>query len=179
MSIQPEGRPGVDATWYRAEMARQLASVLSILGVLVLGVTAGAMLTEAAILVPYWRSLAPADFFDWYAANASLLVDFYSPLEIASVLVALVCAVLYSAQSRPGARFWWVATVLSILVIATFFVYFKDANAGFSNRAIAEDNLPAALATWGSWQWGRVGVGCAAFAASVLATRTGTATDRS
>jgi hypothetical protein len=160
-------------------MGRQLTSLLSILGVLVLGATAGAMLAEAAILVPYWQSLAPADFFDWYAANASLLVDFYSPLEIASAVVALVCAVLYSAQSRPGARLWWVAAILSILVIATFFVYFKDANAGFSNRAIAEDHLPAALAAWGTWQWGRVGVGCAAFAASVLAIRTDTGTDRS
>jgi len=152
-------------------MGRQLTSLLSILGVLVLGVTAGAMLAEAAILVPYWQSLAPADFLDWYAANASLLVDFYSPFEIASAVVALVCAVLYSAQSRPGARLWWVAAILSILVIATFFVYFKDANAGFSNRAIAEDHLPAALAAWGTWQWGRVAFGCAAFAASVLAIR--------
>jgi hypothetical protein len=164
--------------WYRAEMGRQLASLVSILGVLLLGVTAGAMLAEAAILVPYWRSLAPADFFDWYAANASLLVDFYSPLEIASTVVALVCAVLYSAQSRPGARLWWVAAILSILVIATFFLYFKDANAGFSSRAIPEDSLPAALVAWGTWQWGRVGVGFAAFGASVLAIRAGTSTDR-
>ena len=152
-------------------MGRQLVSFLSILGVLLLGVTAGAMLAEAAILVPYWQSLAPADFFDWYAANASLLVDFYSPLEIASAVVALVSAVLHSAQSRPGGRLWWVAAVLSLLVIATFFLYFKDANAGFSNGAITEDSLPAALATWATWQWGRVGVGCAAFAASVLAVR--------
>ena len=160
-------------------MGRQLASLLSILGVLLLGVTAGAMLAEAAILVPYWQSLAPVDFFDWYAANASLLVDFYSPLEIGSAVAALACAILYSAQSRPGARLWRVAAILSLLVIATFFVYFKDANAGFANRAITEDSLPAALATWATWQWGRVGVGCAAFAASVLALRAGTATDRS
>ena len=126
-------------------MSRQLASFVSVLAVLLLGVTAGAMLAEAAILVPYWRSLAPADFFDWYAAHASLLVDFYSPLEIAS---------------------------------ATFFVYFKDANAGFSTRAISENSLPTALEAWSRWQWGRVGVGSAAFVASVLAIRTGTSTDR-
>ena len=159
-------------------MSRQLASFVSVLGVLLLGLTAGAMLAEAAILVPYWRSLAPADFFDWYAAHASLLVDFYSPLEIASAVVALVCAVLYSAQSRAGARLWWVASILSILVIATFFVYFKDANAGFSSRAISEDSLPTALEAWSRWQWGRVGVGLAAFVASVLAIRTGTSIDR-
>jgi len=159
-------------------MSRQLASFVSVLGVLLLGLTAGAMLAEAAILVPYWRSLAPADFFDWYAAHASLLVDFYSPLEIASAVVALVCAVLYSAQSRASARLWWVASILSILVIATFFAYFEDANAGFSSRAISEDSLPTALEAWGRWQWGRVGVGLAAFVASVLAIRTGTSIDR-
>ena len=165
---------GTDRTWYRSEMSRRLASFASVLGVLLLGTTAGAMLAEGAILVPYWRSLAPADFFDWYAANASLLVDFYSPLEIASAVVALVCAILYSLQARPGARLWWVAAVLSILVIAMFFVYFKDANAGFLNRTITEDSLPNALVTWGRWQWARVGVGGAAFAASALAIRTDT-----
>lgn len=140
---------------------------------MLLGVTAGAMLAEAAILVPYWQSLAPADFFDWYAANASLLVDFYSPLEIASAVVALVCAVTYTAQSRAGARLRWVAAILAIFVIALFFIYFKDANASFSDRTIAPGSLAAALATWGMWQWARVAVGFAAFAASVLANRDG------
>lgn len=141
------------------------------LAVVLLGVTAGAMLAEAAILVPYWQSLAPAEFFDWYSANASRLVDFYSPLEIASAVVAFVCALTYSLQSRPGARLWWVAAVLSTVVIVMFFVYFKDANAGFSNRTIVENSLGEALATWGRWQWARVGIGCAAFVASVLAIR--------
>ena len=152
-------------------MSRLLTSLVSVLGVVLLGVTAGAMLAEAAVLVPYWQSVAPADFFDWYSENASRLVDFYSPLEIVSAVVALVCATSYSWQSRPAARLWWVAAILSIVVIAMFFVYFKDANAAFLNRAIAEDSLAEALATWSRWQWARVGVGCAAFVASVLAIR--------
>jgi hypothetical protein len=131
------------------------------------------MLAEATVLVPYWQSLDSADFFDWYAANASLLVDFYSPLEIASAVVALVCAALYSAQSRSGAHLWWASAVLALLVIATFFVYFKDANAAFSERAVAVDSLQAALVTWGMWQWARVALGFAAFVASVLAVRAG------
>ena len=92
-------------------MSRLPTSSVSVLAVVLLGVTAGAMLAEAAILVPYWRSLAPAHCFDWYSANASLLVDLYSPLEIASAVVALVCALTYSLQSRPGARLWGVAAL--------------------------------------------------------------------
>ena len=34
-----------------------------------LGLSAGAMLAGGALLVPYWRSLPPADFFAWFAAN--------------------------------------------------------------------------------------------------------------
>lgn len=174
--METGNRSGVNATWYLAGMGRRLTSFLSVFAVLLLGVTSGAMLTEAAILVPYWQSLTPVDFFDWYAENASLLVDFYSPLEIASAVIALVSAVTHSAQSRPGGRFWWVAAIFAILVIATFFVYFKDANAAFLNHSIAEDALPAVLVTWSRWQWGRVGLGCAAFGASVFAIRAGAAT---
>lgn len=174
--METGNRSGVNATWYLAGMGRRLTSFLSVFAVLLLGVTSGAMLTEAAVLVPYWQSLAPVDFFDWYGENASLLVDFYSSLEIASAVAALVSAVTHSAQSRPGGQFWWVAAIFAILVIATFFVYFKDANAAFLNHSIAEDALPSVLATWSRWQWGRVGLGCIAFGASVFAIRAGATT---
>lgn len=157
--------------WYFAVMGKPIAPLLEVFSVLALGVTAGAMLAEAAILVPYWQSLEPTEFFDWYGANAALLVDFYSPLEIAAAVGTLACAIVCSLQSRRGAGFWWLAAGLSVFVLVMFFLYFKDANAGFSERAIADDALADALATWGAWQWARVGVGFAAFAASVRAIR--------
>jgi hypothetical protein len=152
-------------------MGEHMASWLSGLCVLALGLTAGAMLAEAAILVPYWQSLPPGDFFDWYRANASLLVDFYSPLEISAAVGALACAIWYSVRSRPGAGLWWLAAALSIFVLVMFFLYFEEANAGFATRSISEASLATELATWGSWQWARVGFGCAAFAVGILALR--------
>jgi hypothetical protein len=56
-------------------------------------------------------------------------------------------------------------------MIAMFFVYFKDANADFSNRTVAEDAFAPALNSWGRWQWARVFMGISAFAAAVLAVR--------
>lgn len=152
-------------------MADRVLAILSVLTVVLLGVTAGAMLTEAAILVPYWQSVTPEVFFDWYGGNAPRLVDFYSPLEVGSAVAALACAILASSTSRPGARSWWLATVLSLLVIATFFIYFQDVNAAFAERAIAADALSDTLRTWGQWQWGRVALGLGAFAASIMALR--------
>ena len=152
-------------------MGERIGSWVSGLCVLALGLTAGAMLAEAAILVPYWQSLAPSDFFDWYAANASLLVDFYSPLEISAAVSAIACAIWYSVRSRPGAGLWWLAATLSIFVLVMFFLYFEEANAGFAERAIAEGDVADALATWGTWQWARVAVGFTAFAVAVWALR--------
>lgn len=138
------------------------------LALLALGLSAGAMLAEAAILVPYWQSLSADQFFDWYANHAGLLVAFYSPLQIASAVLAVVATGLSALRRRP-ARPWALAAVLSLVVIGLFFVYFKDANAGFADRSVAQQDLPAALQTWGAWQWARVAFGTGAFAAAAAA----------
>jgi hypothetical protein len=88
------------------------------------------MLAEVMILVPYWRTLPAEQFFSWYQDNANLLVDFYSPLEIASAVLSLLAAIL-AVVSRRSAGLWVLASIMSLVVIALFFVYFKDANAGF------------------------------------------------
>ncbi|MEO1076758.1 MAG: hypothetical protein AAFX41_12470 [Bacteroidota bacterium] len=152
-----------------------LTDWLSLLALLVLGLSAGAMLAESAILVPYWQTLAADQFFNWYASNAELLVGFYSPLQIASAVLALVATVLSALDRRPP-RLWVLSTVLSLSVLALFFVYFKDANAGFANRSVAPQDLPGALQTWGAWQWARVALGTAAFATAAVAVmrRSGT-----
>ncbi len=147
-------------------------SLISLLAVLALGLTAGAMLAEAAILVPYWQSISPTEFFDWYGKNASLLADFYTPLEVGSAVLAIVTAVLYKMQGRPGTRYWMSAAVLSILVLLCFFVYFKDSNASFSNRAVPYEDLAAELVIWAKWQWVRVALGTTAFIAAVLGAGT-------
>lgn len=149
-------------------MRDRFTDAFSFLALLALGLTAGAMLAEATILVPYWKTLSPEQFFDWYQDHAHLLVDFYSPLEIASTVLAVGAAALNVAKRR-AARLWVLAALLSLAVIVLFFVYFQDANAGFTNRSVAPQALPAALATWGAWQWARVALGIGAFAAATVA----------
>ena len=156
-------------------MGTKIAWAVSLVAVGLLGITAGAMLTEAVVLVPYWQSLAPTAFFGWYADNAALLVDFYSPLEVGTAIATLAAAIVFSAQGLRGARFMWVAAILSLLVIGTFFVYFKDANASFADQSIDAHALADALVTWERWQWGRVALGVAAFLASIVALRHGSA----
>jgi hypothetical protein len=135
-----------------------------------LGVFAGAMLTEAGVLVPYWRALPPAEFFAWYAANDARLLGFFGPLTAVAVLVAIAAAAMAVWTAHPGRRPAVVAAVLSAAALSTFFVYFRAANASFS-AGTAE--LPAELDRWAAWHWARTVVSCAALAAGFMALKPG------
>ena len=66
--------------------------VLLFLAVTAMGLTAGAVLAEAMVLVPYWRSMPPAAFLAWYRQHGELLFRFYAPLEIAAALLVVAAA---------------------------------------------------------------------------------------
>lgn len=140
-----------------------IVKIIGLITVMVLGLTAGAMLTEAVIIVPFWLSLSPKDFFDWYAKNQAALVNYYSPLEIWSTILSLVTSILLITTKQKGKWSMVIATVLSILVIATFFIFFKEANSAFNARSIEDAKFILAVTTWGNWQWLRVGLGVGAF----------------
>ena len=145
--------------------------LLRYLAVAALGIFAGAMLTEGGVLVPFWRSLAPAEFLRWYAANAGRLLAFFSPVTSASAVLALLAALVSLWERHPGR--WWAVTaaVLALVVVASFFVYFEHANTSFEKATIAVDAVPAELARWSFWHNARTALSVAALAASLMAVR--------
>ncbi len=148
-----------------------LYDLLRYLATASLGVFAGAMLTEGGVLVPFWRSLAPEEFLRWYGANAARLLAFFSPVTSVSAVLALLAAVASFWEGHPGR--WWAlaAAVLVLVAVASFFVYFEQANTSFERATIAVDAVPAELARWSTWHNARTAVSLAALAASLLALR--------
>ena len=69
-----------------------LVDLVQMLTVGALGLFAGAMLTEAGLLVPFWRSLDSAAFHAWYRSNARRLIAFFGPLTWGAGVAALVSA---------------------------------------------------------------------------------------
>jgi uncharacterized membrane protein len=61
--------------------------------------------------------------------------------------------------------------VLALVIVASFFVYFEQANASFAAATIAVDAVPAELARWSAWHHARTALSVAALAASLLALR--------
>ncbi|MGH7894955.1 MAG: hypothetical protein ACREQL_09810 [Candidatus Binatia bacterium] len=141
--------------------------ILRLLSVASLGLFVGAMLTEGFVLVPYWRSLAPADFFAWYAVNDRRLLGFFGPLTTVTAAVAVAAALVTLLEGHPGRWPAVVAAVLSVVVVSTFFLYFERANASFAAASIAAGDVSGELARWAAWHWLRTGISVAAFAAAL------------
>ena len=148
-----------------------LGDALRWLSMACLGVFLGANLTEGAVLVPYWRALAPDQFFAWYAANDQRLMDFFAPLTTVTALLAIAAALVSAWQGHGGRWPAAVAAILALVVVSTFFIYFQRANASFSAASISAADLPAELAQWAAWHWLRTILSGVAFAAALWSVR--------
>ena len=142
-------------------------SVVAVLATLALGIAAGAMLAEGAVLVPWWRAMPPEEFLRWYAENARRLFEFFGPLEIVGATLTLLAAVLHG----PGRRWFVGAALLALAVLASFPIYFRDVNASFETGTIGIDRVAGELGRWAAWHWGRTMLGIVAFALALMGAR--------
>ena len=140
------------------------------IAVVALGLSAGAMLAEATLLVPYWRSLPAGDFLGWFAANEPRLTAFYGPLEIAAAVLALAAAAMCAWRRHRATRRLALAALLAVIVLAMYPLYFEDVNASFVAGTIDAATVATELARWNAWQWVRVAIGVAAFVVATSAS---------
>lgn len=142
------------------------ASLAHLVAVCALGLLAGAMLTEAGILVPYWGTLEAPVFHAWYRANAARLVAFFGPLTWLAGLSSLASALLAVADATPRAAAAAAAAGLMLAVVAMLPLYFHAANAGFASAMRSPEETAAALRRWAAWHRVRTAISCLAFAAA-------------
>jgi len=155
------------------QLIDRVATAVALAAVVAVGLSAGAMLAEAAVLVPYWRSLEAAAFLAWYAANAARLFDFFAPLEIAGAGLGVVAAGLYGFRRRSGAVLLALSALLAVGVLVPFPLYFRDVNASFEAATIEHGQVAAELARWAWWHWLRTALGTGAFVTGLLAVWAG------
>lgn len=135
------------------------------LATLLIGLYAGSLLTEGTILVPYWRRMAPADFFRLHANMGPNLFRYFAPLTTAAVAMSLVAALV----AGSGAVWRLAAAALCVAALAIFFLHFRKANAAFAAHSIPDDQLAPALARWAAWHWLRTIIVVGALAAAIVA----------
>jgi hypothetical protein len=136
---------------------------------LVLGLFAGSLLTEALLLVPYFRALKLDDFYRLHHDFGRRLYRYFAPLTIcATILPLLSTAAIMLADPRNG-TFAWLAAALCLVITSTYFFYFRRANQALAERHLSEVDLRRELARWAIVHTFRTIVAIGAFAASILA----------
>lgn len=129
---------------------------LSYLLVAIFAIFVGSQITEGVILVPYWQSLSAPDFYDFYGEFGGIIGRFYTILTIIAALIPLGLTVYFRMTRSKGFGDALISTLLSVLFIAAFYVYFKGVNESFFQSAFSEAELKNELVTWRDWHWGRV-----------------------
>ncbi|MBL4671536.1 MAG: DUF1772 domain-containing protein [Arenicella sp.] len=134
-----------------------------ILTTLVIGLFAGSLLTEAIILVPYWRRMEPVEFFRLHGSLGPSLFRYYAPLTSAAVILAVTAAALAGASNVP----WLISAGLCLITIAIFVIYFRAANNRFATHDISSDKLGRELQNWSNWHWLRTSLVIVALGTSI------------
>jgi len=145
-----------------------MSQLLLVVTAVVLGLQAGALLAEGALLLPIWRSLPAEEFQDWYRTNGDRLVRFFGPLEVAAAVLA-AASFGWSLTTDDGSSACFAAAAVgAILVILAFPAYFKNGNARFTAADTDLATLGQELERWGRWHWGRTAIAIAATVAACL-----------
>lgn len=128
--------------------------------VAIFSIFVGSQITEGVILVPYWQSLPSEEFYAFYQAFGPAIGRFYTVLTIIAAIIP-ISLVIYCRRTRSNAiGYALLSSLLAILFVASFYVYFKGTNASFYQSTFSEADLRNELIVWSNWHWGRVLVEC-------------------
>jgi len=90
-----------------------MIDALNLMATIFLGLYAGSLLTEAMILVPYWRKMSAEDFFGLHSELGPRLFRYFAPLTVIAVMSTVLVGILNSAQ---GNIYWVVSAVLAAVL---------------------------------------------------------------
>ena len=145
------------------------ADTLALVAAIALGLMAGALLAEGAILVSFWKLLPPEEFLSWYRRHGALLLRFFGPLEVAAALLAIAAAAVHWLSGSAGRHLLVLSALLAVAVLAVFPLYFQRVNASFAAATIPVDRVASELRRWSSWHCARTLIATAGFVAALVA----------
>ncbi len=121
-------------------------TMLEIASVVLLGTLSGALLTEGAVLVPYWRSLDASEFARMHHDFAPRLYKFFAPLTVIAVTLTVASGVVH-AWADDGGGLWpsLGAGVAALSLLLFYGAYFKAANARLPATAVKDDQAELQL----------------------------------
>jgi len=145
-----------------------IIEILQLISCLTLGLLTGSLLTEAMILVPYWRTMEPKEFLRLHSSLGPRLFIYFAPLTILSTIIPALAAIM---PVILGTTLHWlqlVPAIITLIMLTIYFAYFKGANDSFKSGSVGINGLAEELTKWARWHWLRVVLSIVAFVTSLL-----------
>jgi Domain of unknown function (DUF1772) len=140
-------------------------TALALINAFVLALFSGSLLTEAFVLVPFWRTLRPDDFFAFHHDFGNRLFRYFAPLTIAATALPVSLA-LWDEGSNLSAD---ISAVASLVTVSFFPLYFRKANEVFHERQVSNEDLPNQLKVWAHVHAIRTVIALVAFCSALFA----------
>jgi hypothetical protein len=115
--------------------------------VIMTGLLAGALLTEAFILVPYWKKMPSIEFLRLHQTMSPSLFRYYVPLTVAGSAFPIITTILYFNIEGSSWSWWFISCFCAISLLGFYFGFFKNANLTFA----ANNDPIIAKATLSKW----------------------------
>jgi hypothetical protein len=129
---------------------------------------AGVMLAIALILGAFWRSLPPADFLIWFAANSGFIARTI-PLVVGPTLLGLAGSILLTWGDASARNLWLSALGCIIALLVLTVAYFFPLNTMFNEGTIAHGDVPGRIDAWLGMHWVRIALALAAAGFGLIA----------
>ncbi len=126
--------------------------------VAIFSIFVGSQITEGALFVPYWQSLSAEAFYSFYNDFGPGIGRFYTTLTIIAALIPIALMAYFFKTNSSGKWYAVVSSLLAIIFIMFFYVYFKETNELFYQASLSESELKDVLHTWSQVHWSRVGI---------------------
>lgn len=116
----------------------------------------GSQITEGFLLVPHWQSLSTEEFYAYYQQYGPKIGLYFTVLTILASLQPIGFSIYYYKTKSRGLPYAIVSSILAMIVIAFFYLYFKGCNELFYDGSLNESDLNSTLITWKQIHWIRV-----------------------
>ncbi|WP_176832288.1 anthrone oxygenase family protein [Geodermatophilus sp. DSM 45219] len=135
---------------------------------MLVGLLAGGMVLIEVVLLPFWRSVPPAEFRRWFTANAPRIRTLMVPLGAGAAIASVASAVTdaFLARRSPASL---TAAAATVGVVAVTVTVSEPANHRFTGGSLTDTETTELLGRWARWHHLRVVLGVVATAAAASA----------
>lgn len=138
-------------------------NVVTQIATVLLGVLGGALLLLALAIAPYWQSLEPQAFSDWFSINVHFIASVMMPLGFSAAGLTWVATGLAVWKKQAG-RYWLMgASACALIMLIVFPLYFREANALLASGTLPLTEVGPTISQWLNVHWVRTTaaiVGC-------------------